>query len=218
MRSWLVPGEQVIVISRPQAKRLALPAVVTILLPSLLGVASAWLNRARWVPGWEPWRPTASLLASLLVLVILVFYPMRKYLQWLTTKYVLTSRRLVVRKGALVRSHQDIPLFSVRTLSVHQGIQQRIFRSGNITLVSGVGGSVQIRDVPEVLKFKNLALEAIAELPHSALIGENSLPMQRAGQFSAGGVSADGADLLGADAGSAWQRGEERYGTEPHRR
>lgn len=204
MRNWLVPGEQVIVLSRPQAKRLAWPAVVTVLLPTVLGVAAAWLNRARWVPDWEPWRPVVSLVATLLVLVVLLGYPLRKYLQWLSTSYVLTSRRMVVRKGLLARSHRDIPLFSVRTLSVRQGVLQRIFRSGNITLVSGMDEAVLIRDVPEVLKFKNLALEAIAELPHSALAG-------------AGGIPTSSADN-GSSWEQSWQQGGKHYGAEPERR
>ncbi|MBQ1444358.1 MAG: PH domain-containing protein [Renibacterium sp.] len=222
MRNWLVPGEQVIVLSRPQAKRLAWPAVVMILLPTVLGVASAWLSRARWAPGWEPWRPTVSLLAGLVVLVILLFYPVRKYLQWLATKYILTSRRLVLRSGILVRRHQDIPLFSVRTLSVRQGVLQRIFRSGNITLVSGIDDAVRVRDVPEVLKFKNLALEAIAELPHSALLGDDArAPDPAAGQYPGEPRPADRyrIDPFAGDAGRTRDaEGGERFGTEPYGR
>lgn len=178
MRNWLMPGEQVIVVSRPQARRLTLPAITAIVLPTLLGLVSAWLSRTRWVTGWEQWRPTTSVLAGILVGLILLCYSLRKYLQWLATKYILTNRRLVLRSGLLVRRHRDIPLFSVRTLSVRQGVLQRIFRSGNITLVSGSEDSAQVADVPEVQKFKNLALDAIAELPHSALLGEPLAPAQ----------------------------------------
>ena len=45
MRKDLLPGEQVIVMTRPQPRALFLPAVVFILAPALAAFASAWIIR-----------------------------------------------------------------------------------------------------------------------------------------------------------------------------
>lgn len=183
MRKWLVPGEQVIVITRPHARKLALPAIIAILLPTALGIGLAWLSRAYWGPQWDSWRPASQFVAVALTIVVLLFFSLRRYLKWFATSYILTSRRIVIRKGALTRGQTDIPLFSLRTFNVSQGVAQRMRRCGNITLISGVGESVVIREVPEVTKFKNLTLDAIEELPHSALLGEEHMPWEP-GQMS----------------------------------
>ncbi|NYE96608.1 membrane protein YdbS with pleckstrin-like domain [Psychromicrobium silvestre] len=167
MRSWLTPGEQVIVISRPQARSLFWPAVFVVLIPMAGGMGLAWLSRVPWDADTQPWQSPATIGVLFLAGILLLFYPVRRYFRWLSTRYILTSRRIVVRGGLLRRRNRDVPLYTLRTLSTHQGILQRILRSGNITLISGVDETMLMRDIPEVMKFKNLALEAIAELPHS---------------------------------------------------
>ncbi|WP_052663471.1 PH domain-containing protein [Psychromicrobium lacuslunae] len=169
MRSWLLPGEQMIVVSRPHARVLFGSALAVILLPTVLGLVSAWFSRARWSSGAEPWRVPVWVALLILAGVLILLYPVRRYLQWLSTKIILTSRRIVVRQGILSRKHRDVPLSSLRALDARQRLLQRISHSGNITLVSGMNETIIVREVPEVMAFKSLVLDAIAELPHSVL-------------------------------------------------
>ena len=65
MRKELLPGEQVIVVTRPQPRTLIVPALLFILVPALAAYASAWIVKggpARLVPlikesarEWTPW-------------------------------------------------------------------------------------------------------------------------------------------------------------------
>ena len=45
MRKELLPGEQVIVMTRPQPRMLFVPAVMFVLMPALAAFASAWIIR-----------------------------------------------------------------------------------------------------------------------------------------------------------------------------
>lgn len=172
MRSWLAPGEQVIVRSRPQAKSLTLPVLVFLLVPAAAGFALAWLGRGslgRLAPALAGWQSALMNIVVVLALLLWILYPLRRYLRWAGTCYTLTSRRIVVRTGWLRRSRQDFPLAAVRNLGSRQSGLQRILRSGTIALDLGQGESAWMADMPEVARFRNFALAAIDELPHSSL-------------------------------------------------
>ncbi|MDQ6752312.1 MAG: PH domain-containing protein [Actinomycetota bacterium] len=174
MRSWLAPGEQVIVDSRPQAKSLTGPAIAFVMVPALAGFALAWLGRGglgRLVPQIAGWKPQLVLAVVVLAVAAELFYPLRRYLRWAAIRYTLTNRRIIVRRGWLHRSRQDFPLATVRNLGSRQSPLQRILRCGNIALDMGHGDTASLPDVPEAARFRDFALAAINELPHAALAG-----------------------------------------------
>ena len=66
MRKELLPGEQVIVVTRPQPRTLTGPALMFILAPALAAYASAWIVKGgparlvplittEWTKEWTPW-------------------------------------------------------------------------------------------------------------------------------------------------------------------
>lgn len=168
MRKGLVPGEQVITITRPQPRKLAGPAAAFILAPAAAAFASAWTLRGeatRLTPvitaEWTPWMVLASILAAAWIWLA---YCLPRLLRWQGTRYILTSRRLVARYGMVRRRDEQVNLDSVRNVTVHQSVLQRILRSGNISLETGYQGVVTIRDVPEAARFRDFVLDAVAEL------------------------------------------------------
>ncbi|MET1021555.1 MAG: PH domain-containing protein [Arthrobacter sp.] len=175
MRKELLPGEQVIVVTRPQPRTLLVPALLFILAPALAAYASAWIVKggpARLVPlitkEWTPW------LIGLCVGVaawVLLAYCLPRAMTWHATKYTLTSQRLVARYGMLRRRDQQVPLGSIRNVVVHQSLLQRILRSGNISLDTGHPSSTVVPDVPEVATFRNFVLDAINDLPQGGVLG-----------------------------------------------
>ncbi|SCC17314.1 PH domain-containing protein [Pseudarthrobacter enclensis] len=189
MRKDLVPGEQVIVTTRPQPRKLAGPAAAFIVAPAIGAFASAWIVRGearRLVPAlearWTPWLVTACAAA---VAWVWLGYCLPRLLRWHATRYTLTSRRIVARSGLMKRHDQQVALASVRNLSVRETVLQRLLRSGNISLETGHDGVVTFRDVPEVARFRDFILDAIGELP------EDPAPPGAAGFDPARG-SADG--------------------------
>ena len=169
MRKDLLPGEQVITVTRPQPRKLAFPGLLFILAPAFGAFASAWIVKgepARLVPlinrEWTFWLVAVCVAG---VAWILLGYCLPRLLRWHATQYVLTSRRIVARYGMLRRRDMQISLASVRHVGVSQSLWQRILRSGNISLDTGHGADAVIPDVPEASKFRNFILDAIDELP-----------------------------------------------------
>ncbi|WP_461189593.1 PH domain-containing protein [Arthrobacter sp. Z4-13] len=169
MRKDLVPGEQVIVTTRPQPRRLTGAMVAFVLSPAIAAYCSAWVIRGeagRAVPAlsgrWTPWLVTGCVLAAASVWL---GFCLPRLLRWQGTRYTLTSRRLVARSGKLKRQERQVHLASIRNLTVHESVLQRLFRSGNISLETGYQGKVTFPDVPEVARFRDFILDAIGDLP-----------------------------------------------------
>jgi len=175
MRRDLVPGEQVIVTTRPQPRKLIPPAAAFIAAPAVAAFASAWIVRGeaeRLVPAlsreWSPWLVTGCILG---VAWIWLAYCLPRLLKWQGTRYTLTSRRIVARYGMLTRRDQQVNLAAVRNLTLTQTVGQRILRSGNISLETGYQGTITVVDVPEVVRFRDFILDAKDELPGDVAFG-----------------------------------------------
>jgi membrane protein YdbS with pleckstrin-like domain len=194
MRKELLPGEQVIVVTRPQPRALTVPALLFILAPALAAYASAWIVKggpARLVPlvareraqEWTPWLIGACIA---LAAWVLLGYCLPRAMRWHATRYTLTSQRLMARYGMLRRRDQQVPLAIVRNVVIHQSLLQRVLRSGNISLETGHPNSAVLADVPEVATFRNFILDAISDLPQGGVLGVEGVPYNNASPWQAG--------------------------------
>ncbi|WP_426998695.1 PH domain-containing protein [Pseudarthrobacter sp. N5] len=179
MRKGLQSGEQVIVMTRPQPRRLILPAVVFVLAPAAAAFAAAWIIRGeptRLLPlvsrEWTLWLVTACVLAAAWVLC---GYCLPRLLSWQGTRYTLTSRRIVARYGMLRRTDRQVSLAAVRHVTVSQSVLQRILRSGNISLETRHEGNTVIADVPEIARFRDFVLDALDDLPDGEIFETDDL-------------------------------------------
>jgi membrane protein YdbS with pleckstrin-like domain len=187
MRRTLLPGEQVIVTTRPQPRKLAGAAVAFVLAPALAAYASAWIIRGGAAPlapalnrQWTPWLVTACVAAAA---AVWLGYCLPRLLRWHSTRYTLTSQRMVARYGLLSRRDQQVNLSAVRNLTVHESLLQRLVRSGTISLETGYQGVVTFRDVPEVARFRDFILDAIGELPDDSVAQPGGAAHYPAGAF-----------------------------------
>lgn len=175
MRKELLPGEQVIVVTRPQPRTLIVPALLFIVVPALAAYASAWITKGG--PGklipvitkeWTVWLIGACVALAAWALLA---YCLPKVVAWHATRYTLTSQRLVARYGMLRRRDQQVWLAGVRNVYIEQSLLQRILRSGNISLDTGYPARSVVPDVPEVATFRNFILDAIDDLPRGEVPG-----------------------------------------------
>jgi len=180
MRKDLLPGEQVIVMTRPQPRMLFIPAVVFVVAPALAAFASAWIIRGGLrdlypavSADWTFWLVAGCVLAALWALC---GYCLPRLLRWQATRYFLTSRRIMARYGILRRRDQQVFLASVRNVTVTQTVLQRMLRSGTISLDAGHQFSAVLRDVPEVATFHRFVLDALSELPRDEFYERGQAP------------------------------------------
>lgn len=137
-------GEHVVLDLHPHWRRLVVPVL---LIPLVVGVASyLWFV----VPHGATRGP---LRVGILVVALglLLWFSLRAWLRWVTTRYVVTSRRVVVRTGVLSRNGRDVPLTRVNDVSFRHTLVERVFRSGTLTVESaGERGQVVLADVPRI--------------------------------------------------------------------
>lgn len=169
MRKELLPGEQVIAVTRQQGRSLFLPVLAFIVVPAVAAYACAWVvkgNAQRLAPfitvEWTPWLMGAAMVLSAWLLLA---YSFKRVLHWRSVRYILTSRRILAKYGMFRRNDWQVSLMAVRNVGVHQTLVQRALHSGNISLDTGHSGVAVLNDVPLVGKFRGFILDAMDELP-----------------------------------------------------
>jgi uncharacterized membrane protein YdbT with pleckstrin-like domain len=154
----LADGEQVELDLHPHVRVLLRPVLVLLLL-----VPTASFAAARVPPGVAQ-GPTRAVLAGLALLVLAAFV-LRPFLRWRTTRYVVTDRRLITRRGVVARSGRDVPLSRVTDVSFSHGLLERVLGCGTLVVESaGERGPLVLADVPGVERVQGLLLELADDL------------------------------------------------------
>ncbi len=151
-------GEHIVLSTRTHAKALILPAVVLIVVAAIAGYLTSLPSgdqAGTW--RWIIWVITAA---------IFVWFCVKPFLDWLTTTYTFTNRRLITRTGILNRRGHDIPMNRISDISYEKSLMDRIFGCGTL-IVSDASevGRVALRDIPRV---EQAQLTVSDELFHGA--------------------------------------------------
>lgn len=116
----------------------AVASFVIAKLGDMLGSTTAALPVSRW-----------AVVAVAVFLVVFLF--VRPLISWLTTQYVFTNRRIIVRTGFITRKGRDMPLSKVNDVMFEHSVLERIFNCGRLVIESAAeNGSLHIVDVPNV--------------------------------------------------------------------
>jgi uncharacterized membrane protein YdbT with pleckstrin-like domain len=137
-------GERVVRNLRPHWRRVVIPIA---LLPIVVGLASyGWFT----LPSGSA-RQILRYVIVVVALFIVLRWTVRPLLFWLTTRYVVTDRRVLMRNGVLSRTGRDVPLTRINDVSFSRTVVERLFGSGTLVIESaGDRGQVVLKDVPEV--------------------------------------------------------------------
>jgi uncharacterized membrane protein YdbT with pleckstrin-like domain len=137
-------GEEIVLNLRPHWRRVVVPVV---LIPIVAGVASyLWFV----VPHGGT-RGPLRIAIVVVALAVLLWWSLRPWLKWLTTRYVMTTRRVVTRTGVLSRKGRDVPMTRINDVSFSHTVVERIFGSGTLVIESaGERGQIMLSDVPHV--------------------------------------------------------------------
>ncbi len=136
-----------------------------------------------WFFGWPAVTTGATIILSLVVraqldgaaesalsylllaaLILSVAWLIVRLLDWRTTYFVVTSHRLIFRRGLLSRSGIEIPLEKVNNVNFHQTIAERILGCGDLIIESASeSGQSRFTDVVNPDRVQGIIHTAIQE-------------------------------------------------------
>ena len=120
----LVPGEELVLDLRPHWIALMLPGLATI---GVVLVGSWLISRFDGVVNWV-------ILVGMAIL--LIAYPLRRLIWWLTSYFVVTTDRLIHREGWIAKHSMEIPLEAINDVRFAQGIFERVIGAGTLVVQS----------------------------------------------------------------------------------
>jgi len=145
----VVPTERVVARLRPHGRVLLWPALALI-----LGSGAAAYAFGLFTETWQMWTIAGVLAAWVLFAVLL------PYALWLNRRYIITTRRVISRRGFFVRERTEIFHGRGYSTALRRGPLQSMFRSGTLVLTSGIDKPLVLADVPRA----DLVSEALNEL------------------------------------------------------
>jgi uncharacterized membrane protein YdbT with pleckstrin-like domain len=125
-KKYLNDGEEIILDLRPHWFFLFGPSAALIAALAL----AIWVGSRDDPPDWQLFPVLALAVVGLLFFLV-------RLAQWMTTDFVLTTDRLIYRKGVVSRHGREIPLERVNDVSFTQSLFQRMLRAGDLLVESG---------------------------------------------------------------------------------
>lgn len=136
----LAQDEEVVHRLHPHWKMLVLPVLVFLVVAGVASFAAALTD--------EPVLRYVIIGIGLLIVLNFMIVP---FLRWRTTHFVITSHRVLVRRGILSRSGRDVPLSRINDVSFEHSLFERLLGCGTLVIESaGERGQVSLEDVPRV--------------------------------------------------------------------
>lgn len=130
-------SEVIVARLRPHARAIFWPCVLLVAVSAALGYFGGLLT--------QQWQLTGALAIAAVLVVTLWLAPL---CSWLATNYTITTRRIVLRRGILVRYRQELWLSRGYDITLRASLIQSMFGSGDIEFSAGSESSALMRDVP----------------------------------------------------------------------
>lgn len=124
-------GEQQVLGLRPHWVGALFPIVLTVIL--LIGLGAALVSIPEGWPGGVHWG------VFLFGLFLMVVWPLRRLVGWVTSEYLITTERVIHRMGWLTRRQIEIPVMGVADVIYSQTLPQRLAGVGDVVIESAGG-------------------------------------------------------------------------------
>ena len=141
------------------------PHWLTVVAPTLVGLVlvAGCVLAVGWTPNDSTGNTIQWIAVAVLVLVA-VFAVLVPYLRWRTTRYVITSHRVMVRRGILTKTGKDITLSKITDVSFEQTLLDRVIRAGSLHIESaGDSPDEDLRYIPRSNEVQQLINRLIDE-------------------------------------------------------
>jgi uncharacterized membrane protein YdbT with pleckstrin-like domain len=150
----LAADERVVLHRHPHWKRLILPVLVLLVATALAAFGAAVVSNAHWTSAVATNVVMAVIgVVWLIVIGWLVLWP---FLNWRSTHFVITDRRVMFRHGLLTRSGIDIPLARINSVEFRHGLLDRMVRTGTLIIESASQDPLEFHDIPRVEQVHSL--------------------------------------------------------------
>lgn len=149
----LANDEQVVLHRHPHWKRLTGPVLVLVLASAASAFVAAVVNAT-------DWQTTAKNVLFIVIgaiwLIVVGWLVVWPFLNWWTTHFVITDRRVMFRHGLLTRSGIDIPLARINSVEFRHGLTDRMLRTGTLIIESASQDPLEFHDIPRVERVHSL--------------------------------------------------------------
>jgi membrane protein YdbS with pleckstrin-like domain len=150
----LTDGESVVVDTRTHPKALIFP--VLILLLTL--IVAVFLDK-------KISSHIVGLIVWIVALVVIVWFTVRPFLDWLTSTYTITTKRLITREGLIARRGHDIPLLRISDVAYDMGPIDRVLGCGTLVISdASTHGQVELHDIPDVEAVQHQLMDLLGGL------------------------------------------------------
>lgn len=144
----LTDDEVIITSFRPHWKLLLIPILWFVGLSIAMILVAVNLDVLQWI-----------LIAALAV--FFVIFVVKPLVNWYTTRYVLTSERLITRTGLIAKAGVEIPLDRITNVNFSQSIIERLLGAGDLLIESaGSTGQSRFKDIPHPDEFQTTLYKA----------------------------------------------------------
>ena len=128
-RRLLIEDEELILDLRPHWVALVGPVAVTLV------VIVAWIVVVPRLPEGDANGPLLWF-AIVAGLAILAWYPLRAFVAWATSHFVVTSDRIIHREGLVAKRSMEVPLEAINDVLFSQSVFERMIGAGDLIVQS----------------------------------------------------------------------------------
>ncbi|MGL6234513.1 MAG: PH domain-containing protein [Segniliparus sp.] len=195
---WLASGERVLVEAKPHWKVFAGLLLAGLVLGLVLAALGYWhAGHAEQVARSEHVRAnlfahrvaqhkTHGLSLEILGGVVFLVFLVVGFVRWRAPRYFVTDQRVAVRRGLLVRAGTDVPLGKVNAIRHRQGIFDRLFKTGTVSVSSGGLRAVRLSSIRDPQEAQAKIYEGQRAAAQPVVPRYPSPPPPPGGQFGSG--------------------------------
>ncbi|MFF7142688.1 PH domain-containing protein [Streptomyces nodosus] len=152
----LADDEQLIHATRQHWTQMVGEFVVLVLVWIVAG-ALLWV-----IPSGKDWATVARYVVLAVAVAVSVWYWLRPLLIWRSIVYVVTTKRVSVRRGFLTKTGHSIPLTRVNDVEFKATLWERILHEGTLTVQSASEhGMLELKHVANPEGLQGLIYEAV---------------------------------------------------------
>jgi uncharacterized membrane protein YdbT with pleckstrin-like domain len=134
-RRLLVEGEELVLDLRPHWIALVMPGVATVVTLAVMIVLYETFDEG-----------ILDTIVGVAGTLFLLAYPVRRLVDWLTSHFVVTSDRIIHRRGFIAKYSMEVPLEAINDVRFEQGILSRMIGAGTLVVQSASEAGRQVFD------------------------------------------------------------------------